>query len=184
MIYSTPYSRGRPSPRRRGPGWGEAVGLLWLSRTIRAVSLGASLSGEYKQGEDVFSSRSKPEYSISVPLAKFQRAAHFSPVLWLRRQARVWTLEFLEDGFEMPFDGVGGDDQPLGDFLVGQPLGEQIQHFAFAFGQGGQLAACTSLLAGASTRRQGSALEGLFFQVAEDAVFFVGALISRRAPCR
>jgi hypothetical protein len=36
----------------------------------------------------------------------------------------------------MALDGADGDDQPIGDRLVGMPLGDQAQDLQLAIGQG------------------------------------------------
>ena len=43
--------------------------------------------------------------------------------------------QFFEDGFQVAFDGVGGDDQFLGDLAVGHAVGDQTQNIQFAFVQ-------------------------------------------------
>ena len=47
-------------------------------------------------------------------------------------------IQFLEDGLEVAFDRVVGDEQAAGYLLVGVPLGQQLQYFFRAPGQGFQ----------------------------------------------
>lgn len=43
-------------------------------------------------------------------------------------------IQFFKDGLQMSLDRIRSDHQPLGDLLVGESLGEQVEHFAFAVG--------------------------------------------------
>ena len=48
-------------------------------------------------------------------------------------------VERAEDRAEVHLDGVGADDQPVGDLLVGQPLRDKPQHLDFALAQSGRV---------------------------------------------
>ena len=81
-------------------------------------------------------------------------------------------IQFFEDGFQMPFHGVGGDDQFLGDFLIGQALSQQIEDFAFAVGERAQLA--HGLVHGLGLFHRAAergTVESLLLDVSRDRVF-------------
>ena len=48
----------------------------------------------------------------------------------------ILYVQFVEDIARMSLDGVNGNDQLLGNFLVGSPSRHQLEHFTFAVTQG------------------------------------------------
>ena len=48
----------------------------------------------------------------------------------------ILYVQFVEDIARMSLDGVNGNDQLLGNFLVGSASSHQMEHFKFAVTQG------------------------------------------------
>src|SRR5579885_781790 len=49
----------------------------------------------------------------------------------------IFDVHLLHDVVDVGFDGFQADREALGDGAVGQAVDEQVQHFAFAFGEDG-----------------------------------------------
>src|SRR6185312_16526410 len=52
------------------------------------------------------------------------------------RLAAALDSQFAEEGIDVEFDGVVADAEALGDSLVGEALGEELEDFALAGCQG------------------------------------------------
>ncbi len=44
-------------------------------------------------------------------------------------------VELGEDARDVPLDGLGGEEQPLADRLIGSALGHQLEHLSLPFGE-------------------------------------------------
>ena len=47
----------------------------------------------------------------------------------------ILCLQFAKDAQVVSFDRAQGQDKPLADFVIGESLGDQAQHFQLAFAQ-------------------------------------------------